>query len=296
MHGSELEEIRTLSITLFEELNSVIPSFIRRANDRHGVALQEYIAKTAGEVKRLANEYLSGVTIESNPSQVALLDSDDNFSAESKVASAILYEQAQGQSLGRILAYVKSMPSENRAGIIRSYSQYRGNRRHRPGRAYEMVDYTFELFTNFGMFRDLHRHRVVTLQRQLLSARHGYDLPDELVKAGLDKQFKECMELSKATYDSMAQSMPQQAQYVVNFAYRYPYFMKLNLREACHMIELRTAPQGHPDYRKVCQAMHREIARVHPILSEGIKYVDTNDYALERLDAEKKSEKKRGMR
>ncbi|HJS83433.1 MAG TPA: FAD-dependent thymidylate synthase [Nitrososphaera sp.] len=294
MHGSELGEIRGLAAALFEELNSVIPSFIRRANDKHGIALQDYVAKTAGEVRVLSKEFLSGITTDGSPSPITLVDSDDNFSAESKVASAVLYEQAQGQSLARILAYVKSMPSEDRAGIIRTYTKHRANRRHRPGRAFEMVDYTFELFTNFGMFRDLHRHRVLTMERQLLSARHGYDLPVELSEAGLEKEFRECMELSKSAYDSMTPEMPQQAQYVVNFAYRYPYFMKLNLREACHMIELRTAPQGHPDYRKVCQAMYREIAKIHPNLSQGIKYADMNDYALERLDAEKKSEKKRG--
>jgi thymidylate synthase ThyX len=156
-----------------------------------------------------------------------------------------------------------------------------------------MVNYTFEFFTNFGMFRDLHRHRLLTMERQLLSTRHGYDLPAELVHAGLDKQYVECMEHSKSVYNLMAHAMPEQAQYVVNFAFKYPYFMKMNLREACHMIELRTSPQGHADYRKVCQQMYREICRVHPLLSRGIQFADMHDYGLERLDSEKRTEKKR---
>jgi thymidylate synthase ThyX len=101
------------------------------------------------------------------------------------------------------------------------------------------------------------------------------------------------MAASKDVYDGMAAEMSQEAQYVVNFAYRYPYFIKMNLREACHMIELRTVPQGHPDYRQVCQRMYAQIKQVHPALAEGIKFVDLGSYKLERLDAEKKTEKKK---
>jgi thymidylate synthase ThyX len=294
MYGSKLKEINSIAVQLFDELNTVIPSFIRRANDRYGQALQEYMAKTEYAVAGFAKAYLSEIPPEESPELIRLIDCNDNFQAEVDVASAILYEQAQGQSLHRIINYVKSMPAEERNRVIRAYTEFRANRRHRPGRAFEIVDYTFELFTNFGIFRDLHRHRILTIERQLLSTRHGYDLPQELVDLGLDKDFKDCMYLSKQVYEEIAKSMPEEAQYVVNFAYRYPYFVKMNLREACHMIELRTTPQGHPDYRITCQKMYNEIKRVHPRLAQGIKYVDMNRYQLERLDAEKKLEKKRG--
>jgi thymidylate synthase ThyX len=293
MYGSKLKEIKSIAVQLFDELNTVIPSFIRRANDRYGQALQEYIAKTECAVAGFAKAYLSGIPPEESPELIRLIDCKDNFQAEVDITSAILYEQAQGQSLHRIMNYVKSMPAEERSKVIRAYTEFRANRRHRPGRAFEIVDYTFELFTNFGIFRDLHRHRILTIERQLLSTRHGYDLPQELVDLGLDKDFKDCMYLSKQVCDEIAKTMPEEAQYVVNFAYRYPYFVKMNLREACHMIELRTTPQGHPDYRITCQKMYNEIKGVHPRLAQGIRYVDMNRYQLERLDAEKKSEKKR---
>jgi thymidylate synthase ThyX len=293
MYGSKLKETGSIAGQLFSELNAVIPSFVRRANDKYGKALQEYVAKTESAIGALAKGYLSGVPPDERPELARLLDFEDNFQSEVKVASAILYEQAQGQSLHRITSYVKSMPTEERHRIIRTYTEFRTNRRHRPGRAFEMVDYTFELFTNFGMFRDLHRHRVLTMERQLLSSRHGYDLPQEMVDVGLDKDFRDCMDMSKQVYEEIAKTMPEEAQYVVNFAYRYPYFVKMNLREACHMIELRTAPQGHPDYRIACQKMYGEIKRVHPVLAEGIKFADMNTYHLERFDAEKKTEKKR---
>ncbi|MDQ4050829.1 MAG: FAD-dependent thymidylate synthase [Thermoproteota archaeon] len=293
MYGSKLKEIRSIASQLFNELNSLIPSFIRRANDKYGQALQEYVSKTRSAIDDLAKFYLAGVPPEEEADLVRLIDYKENPEAEVNVISAILYEQAQGQSLHRITNYVKSMPSEERNKVIRTYTEFRTSRRHRPGRAFEMVDYTFELFTNFGIFRDLHRHRILTLERQLLSTRHGYDLPHEMIDLGLEKDFKDCMYLSKDVYEKIAKTMPEEAQYVVNFAYRYPYFVKMNLREACHMVELRTAPQGHPDYRIVCQKIFNEIKRVHPQLAQGIKFVDMNKYQLERFDAEKKSEKKR---
>lgn len=293
MYGSKLKEIRSIASQLFDELNSLIPSFIRRANDKYGQALQEYTSKTRSAIDDLAKFHLSGIPSEEEPELVRLIDYKDNSEAEVNVISAILYEHAQGQSLHRIANYVKSMPIEERNRVIRTYTEFRTSRRHRPGRAFEMVDYTFELFTNFGIFRDLHRHRILTLERQLLSTRHGYDLPPEMVDSGLDKDFRDCMYLSKHAYEEIAKTMPEEAQYVVNFAYRYPYFVKMNLREACHMVELRTAPQGHPDYRIVCQKIYNEIMRIHPQLAQGIKFVDMNRYQLERFDAEKKSEKKR---
>jgi thymidylate synthase ThyX len=293
MYGSKLKEIRSIASQLFDELNSLIPSFIRRANDKYGQALQEYTSKTRSAIDDLAKFHLSGIPPEEEPELVRLVDYKDNSEAEVNVISAILYEHAQGQSLHRIANYVKSMPIEERNRVIRTYTEFRTSRRHRPGRAFEMVDYTFELFTSFGIFRDLHRHRILTLERQLLSTRHGYDLPPEMVDSGLDKDFRDCMYLSKHAYEEIAKTMPEEAQYVVNFAYRYPYFVKMNLREACHMIELRTAPQGHPDYRIVCQKIYNEIMRAHPQLAQGIKFVDMNRYQLERFNAEKKSEKKR---
>ena len=293
MHGSSLAELQILGQQLLSELNEVIPSFVRRANDKHGLAMQEYLTKTVDASRDLANKHLNGLPTEPNPEKVRLLEPEDNFNAEVKVASAILYEHAGGKSLEKIVRYVKSMSSVDRCEIIRTYTQFRANRRQRPGRAFEMVECVFELFTNFGMFRDLHRHRVLTLERQLLSTKHGYDMPMEVIDAGLAREFEECMSTSKSTYEAIASELPEEAQYVVNFAYRYPYFMKMNLREACHMIELRTVPQGHPDYRKICQQMYVQLQKNYPILSEGIKFVDMNSYELERFSSEKQTEKKR---
>jgi thymidylate synthase ThyX len=294
MFSSDLIELRNLANHLHGELDKIIPSFVRRANDeKYGKVLQEYFINTRNAIIKLSESHLKNIQPNRKPETIHLLEFPDNFEAEVKVAATILYEFAKGQSLESIIKYVRSLKNNERINIIRMYTKFRSNRRHRPGRAFEMVDYTFELLTNFGMFRDLHRHRLVTIERQLLSTKHGYDIPQEIVDLGISNEFKDCMYECNEVYEILSNRMPEQAQYVVNFAFRYPYFLKINLREACHMIELRTLPQGHADYRSVCQRLFKYIDEKNPILAEGIKFVDLNTYELERFTTEKKTEKKK---
>lgn len=204
-----------------------------------------------------------------------------------------MYEQSPSTSYQNIMQQVKKIPTERKIKIIQEFTKIRSNKRHRPSRAFENTYYTFDLCNNFGMFRDLHRHRALTLERQMLTTDHGYLLPKEIKTLGLEKDFKECMNNTKSTFEQIRKKNPEQAQYVVNFAYNYPYFMKLNLREACHLIELRTIPQGHIDYRRVAQEMYKQINKVHPNLSKIMKFVDLKEYDLERFEAEKRTEEKR---
>ena len=293
MFASDLAEIKLLAGQLYAELDIIIPAFIKRANDKYGQSLQRYIMDTKKAISVIAQQSLTGIEIDSSPQNVKLLNYEDNFEAEVKVASAILYDFAVGHSLEKIIHYIKSAPEHERHKVIQTFAKFRNNRRQRPGRAFEMTQYTFELFANFGMFRDLHRHRILTMERQLLSTKHGYDIPLEIYGLDILKDFKDCMYKSHEVYEMIVKKKPEEAQYVVNFAYKYPYFMQINLREACHMIELRTIPQGHPDYRTVCQEMFRQIKEVHPILASGIKFVDLNTYELERFGAEKNMDKKK---
>ncbi len=293
MFASDLTEIKLLADQLYTELNKIIPAFIKRANDKYGQSLQKYITDTKKAISIIAQQYLTGIEIDSSPQNVKLLNYEDNLDAEVNVASAILYDSTVGHSLEKIIHHIRSAPEYERHKVIQTFTKFRNNRRQRPGRAFEMTEYTFEMFTNFGMFRDLHRHRILTMERQLLSTKHGYDIPPEIYGLDILKDFKDCMYKSHEVYEMIDKKMPEEAQYVVNFAYKYPYFMKINLREACHMIELRTIPQGHHDYRTVCQEMFRQIKNVHPILASGIKFVDLNTYELERFGAEKNMDKKK---
>ena len=291
LYGSNLEEEKTLASKMHRELDVMIKSFVKRADDRHGKALQEYHTKIRTAASDLSKKYLR--TKKTKEFLVELVDWDPIKKAEEKIISAILYDQVQGIPYKTILAQIKKMTPTIRKKIIKSFSQLRQNRRHRPPRAFEMTEYTFDFLTNFGMFRDFHRHRVLTLERQLLTTNHGFSVSAEISALGIEKDFRDCMYKAKEVFELMQQKMPEQAQYVVNFAYNYPYFMRLNLREATHLIELRTVPQGHPDYRKVGQDMFKAIKKVHPTLSQIIKFVDLKKYELERLESEKRIEEKR---
>jgi hypothetical protein len=188
------------------------------------------------------------------------------------------------------------MTPGEREQVLRSAVGQRSNRRHKPGRAFERTCYRFDILTDYGAFRDLQRHRLLTLEWQALSARHGYTQPEAIVEAGGDAEWREVMDRSAELYDVLVDaSLPDVAQYVVSMAYRVRFVMDMNAREAMHVIELRTAPQGHPAYRRVCQQMHRLIAERagHRAIAAAMSYADHSEVALERLQAEKRLEAKR---
>ena len=290
LFSSELEEERALAHKIKHELDTTVKAFVRRSTDRHGLAMQDYLkslSKTAQALSRKAK-----TKSRNGGAQVKLVDYESEGKALDKIVAAILYE-SQTIPYGDVLSAVKKMSGAAKSKIVSDFAKLRTNRRQRPPRAFEMTQYTFDVIGNFGMFRDLHRHRVLTLERQLLTTDHGFATPKEVVELGIQKEFKECMDNTKKTFDDMRSKLPQQAQYVVNFAYNYPFFMNMNLREATHLIELRTIPQGHIDYRQVAQKMFLEIKKKHPILSKIIKFADLKSYELERFESEKRIEEKR---
>ena len=289
--SSELTEEQDLASKIKKELDTTIKSFVRRADDKYGKVFQKYLKDLKNKSKSIATK-----EIKSNPTTgiiTNLVDYESEKIAIDKIITSIIYEQSPSTSYQNILQQVKKFSKEKKIKIINEFTKLRTNRRHRPSRAFESVYYTFDLCNNFGMFRDFHRHRALTLERQLLTTDHGYSIPNEIKILGIEKDFKDCMNKTKETFEKIRKKCPEQGQYVVNFAYNYPYFMKFNLREACHLIELRTVPQGHVDYRRVAQQMFKEINKVHPRLSKIMKFVDLKEYDLERFESEKRTEEKR---
>ncbi len=289
--SSELKEEQDLASKIKKELDVTIKSFVRRADDKYGKAFQKYLQDIRNKTKSISQK-----EIKSNPAKgttTKIVDYESEKSSIDKIITGIIYEQSPSTSYQGILDQVKKLPIAKKTEIINEFVKLRKNRRHRPPRAFENAYYTFDLCNNFGMFRDFHRHRALTLERQLLTTDHGYLTPNEIKILGIEKDFGECMDKTKTTFEKIRKKHPEQGQYVVNFAYNYQYFMKLNLREACHLIELRTVPQGHVDYRRVAQEMYNQINKVHPLLSRIIKFVDLKSYDLERFESEKSTEVKR---
>ncbi len=283
LYTHPLSEARQTAGSLHLELNTLIPSFVRRAKFSNYLAGLDHIGRTT------ADAYTGGLQVES-ATEVTLVDYDDQ--AEEKVLAALLYPHAR-QPLSQLRKEVLAMSTAERGKIIEDCLGQRKNRRDRPGRAWEQVYYTFDMLGNLGAYRDLHRHRILTQTRQDFTTLHGYDTPPEIEAAGFRPAFNRCMEEAAKLYAQLLPSLPDEAQYVVPFAFRVRWQMKLNLREAVHVAELRSMPQGHPDYRRMVQIMWRKIAEVHPTLADCAKYIDWNDYRLGRLQAEMRTEYKR---
>ena len=188
------------------------------------------------------------------------------------------------------------MTAADRLAVLHTYIGSRGNRRHKPGRAFERTGYRFDVLTDYGAFRDLQRHRLLTLEWQPLSTRHGYSEPEAISEAGAADAWTRVMDASAELYEDIRSAgLDAAAPYAVAMAYRVRFYMHMNAREAMHTIELRTAPQGHPAYRRVCQQMHRLIDERagHRAIAAAMTFADHSEVELERLKAERELERKR---
>ena len=179
---------------------------------------------------------------------------------------------------------------------MRAYVGERENRRHKPGRAFERSFYRFDVLSDYGAFRDMQRHRMLTIEWQRLTPNHGYTRPDLVDEAGVGPVFDEAMQRSAALYDRLNIDYPEQAPYAVSMAYRMRYSMQFNAREAMHMLELRSSPQGHPSYRRVALEMHRLIGEGagHHAVAAAMTHMTTEAPELERLESERRAEARRG--
>ena len=279
---------------MLEELRKVIPSFLTRVDraDR-GIAWSAYLAETRTDTAALVARLFPADEPEPRPS-VVLTDFDPE--GEDKLLAAVCYPHthaARGPD-----PRPGAAPRRRRAGRAAHRVRRRPSRTAvtGPGRAFERVDYRFDVLADYGAFRDLQRHRMLTIEWQRLGPRHGYDVPPEIADAGLtDTCPRRDGAIRSALYDAMALDFPEQASYAVALAYRVRFVMQMNAREAMHVIELRTAPQGHPTYRAVCQEMHRAIDEQagHHAIAAAMRHVDHGEYALERLEAERAAEVRR---
>jgi thymidylate synthase ThyX len=292
MRSHPLPEARTYAALMLGELRKVIPSFLTRVDrpDRGG-AWSAYFEETRTATAELVGRLFADAEPEPRPA-VTLTDFDPD--AEDKLLAAACYSHTDLPE-DQILARIRRLGHDERVALLRAYVGERTNRRHKPGRAFERSGYRFDILSDYGAFRDLQRHRMLTIEWQALSPRHGYDIPEAVDEAGFTSQFVDALGRSAALHDVLEARVPVQAPYAVSFAYRMRYVMQLNAREAFHMLELRTSPQGHPSYRRVCQEMHRLIDEQagHHAIAEAMRFVDHATYDLERLASERAAEQRR---
>jgi thymidylate synthase ThyX len=296
MFAHTLQEVRAYAHLMLGELREVIPAFLTRVDQpTRGGRWTEYLADTRRGFHSAAEPFVAQIAGEDRP-EVALTDFDPD--GEMKVVAAALYDTSALPD-DQLVAAARHISPDDRAHLLRAYVGNRANRRHKPGRAFERTSYRFDILSDYGAFRDLQRHRMLTLEWQPLSTRHGFTEPAAIEEAGALADWRDVMDRSAELYTTLvAQGFDDIAGYGVAMAYRVRFYMQMNAREAMHVIELRSAPQGHPAYRRVCQLMHRAIADVagHRAIADAMTFADHSEVELERLQAERRIEKKRQER
>jgi thymidylate synthase ThyX len=272
---------------MLDEARKVISVFLERADKpERGGAWIAYKANTRKAVQELADKYLPASHATTQES-VTLIDYSPRN--ELDIVPDMLYEQSD-LSLEELQKAVAAWPYERKLEVFNAYLGERLNRRHRPGRALEKIHYSWDLLCDYGIFRDLQRHRMVDdMEWQALTPRYGYETPMLVEKAGLADDFDKCFELSLQLYSQLqAAGYTLQAQYATLLGHKMRWKVTMNAREAMHFNELRTSPQGHPGYRKLVLQMHEKLAEVHPLLGAAMKFVNQDeDPELTRLAAER---------
>lgn len=288
LQSDELTEARQTGDEILTEARKVIPTFLERADrpDRGGawIAYRAQTRKNIGElVKQHALQPLKGES--DNPVTLSSYWPKN----ELDLLPHALYEHST-LSLGELEQTVEKWDYTQKEGALRTYIGERLNRRHKPGRAFEMAHYSFDLICDYGIFRDLQRHRMVDgLEWQSLTPHYGYETPQLITEAGLEDAYDACFDRSLQLYQYLLEiGYENEAQYATLLGHKMRWKFMMNAREAYHFIELRTSPQGHPGYRLLAKQIYDAIAEVHPIISDGMIFVNKDeDPELTRLAAER---------
>lgn len=285
--SDELNESRDTGKKLLEEARKVLATFLERADkpDRGG-AMVAYRANTRKAMAELAHANLPDAHASETEAVQLVSFWPKN---EMDLLPDMLYVHSS-LPLAQIDEHVRSWTFEKKEEVFKAYLGERLNRRHKPDRAIEKAHYSWDLVCDYGIFRDLQRHRMVDdLQWQSLTPRYGYETPKLIDEAGLNEMFDECFDISLKLYSELQSAgYGQEAQYATLLGHKMRWKVTYNAREAFHLHELRTSPQGHPGYRKLVQKMHEKLCEVHPMLGEAMKFVNKGeDPELSRLAAER---------
>jgi thymidylate synthase ThyX len=297
LYASPLPEARDYADMILAELKAIMPSFVARVErPERGGEWISYLSERSAAADRWARRLGLDRTRRDEPlgPAVRLLSVDGD---EDGLLAALLFEAA-GTSEEEARSAVRALPPDERAAMLAELVGERANRRHRPGRGFEALRYRFEVVSDYGAFRDLQRHRMLTIQWQTLGPELGAGVPEELEEAGVADLYREGLERSSAEHARIVEDgHPELAPYALCLGYRIRYVLDMNAREAMHLIELRSGREGHPAYRAVAHALHAEIAQVHPAVAAAMAFVDRDtEPRLERILSEIRAHAKQASR
>lgn len=290
LHCHNLAEMQEIGKKSVQELSKVIPSFIRRSDPshRHFQAYSQFLEAMQNDLHQFADLHAREIApMGKNGVVLTHFDKD----APAKVGGALLFDSTSA-SLHELQEYCRHLPEEELARLLEIACSPRENRRHKSPRALEHATFTFEILADFGVYRDLHRHRMLTQERQLLSCNYGYYTPPEIVGTDMEKDYHEAMERAQKAYDTIATELPEEAQYIVPMAFNVHWYFHVNLRSLQWLCELRSQAAGHPTYRLIAQEMARQVSLAVPQFERFFKFVDFDGYELGRLGAEIRQEEK----
>ena len=291
--AGEVAECRELASGLRAALDQVIPEFVSRLDrDDRQERWVEHLRRRRLGAEETARALDGGHLEDAGPeqaNQVRLLEHEADGEAKVIAAGAAPYSERTMDSL--VDQALRMAPVETEA-TLQDLAGTRTNRRHRAGRAFEHTSYLFEVTSDYGAFRDLQRHRMLTMDWERLGVRRGLETPAAIGEMGAGAEWERAMDRAAlAHWDVQRDCGSAAAQYAVPMAFRIRFTMRMNAREAMHMLELRTQPAGHAAYRRICQEMHRLIRDEagHTGIAAAMRHVDHGDVELERMSAEERS-------
>lgn len=294
LNAHNLAEMQEVGKKSYQELNKVIPSFVRRSegSHRHYQSYAQFVETMQNDLQQFSELHAAEVDSYTKPG-VRLVEFDKDSPA--KVGGALLFGSTNG-GLHELQEYCRNLSEEELNRLLEIACSPRENRRHKSPRALEHATFTFEILGDFGVYRDLHRHRMLTQERQLLSCNFGYYTPPEIVGTEMEKEYHEALEKARTAYDTIASELPEEAQYIVPMAYNIHWYFHVNLRALQWLCELRSQAAGHPTYRLIAQEMARQVSIALPAFERFFKFVDFDGYELGRLGAEIRQEEKQKAR
>ncbi len=284
LNSHNLAEMQDIGRKGYQELSKVIPSFVRRAevNHKYQKSFTLFTEQMSNDLKSVSNKHASYLD-KMQTYGVRLVDYD--MESPAKVAAALLFSHSNA-GLIELSDYCSDLDQEELGRILESGCSSRENRRHKSPRALEHATFTFEILADFGVYRDLQRHRMLTQDRQLLSCNFGHYIPQEIRGTEMEATYCGALEDAKKIYDLIAVELPEEAQYVVPMAYNIHWYFHINLRALQWICELRSAPAGHPTYRYIAQEMAKQVTNVFPCFERYFKFVDYEGHELGRLGQE----------
>jgi thymidylate synthase ThyX len=291
LNCANLAELQDVGKKAYQELGKVIPSFIRRAeaSHRHQKSYSQFTEQLQADLKLMAQQHDPFLDKMQTPGvKLICYDPDSPY----RVAAALLFQHTD-VGLLELQEYCRKLADDELGRILDAAAQCRDNRRHKSPRALEHATFTFEMVADFGIYRDLQRHRMLTQERQLLTCNFGYYVPDELQKTPMEAEYVAAMEQAKKAFDTIAKELPEEAQYVVPMAYNIHWYFHINLRALQWLCELRSSPAGHPGYRYVAQELSKQVTEVLPHFERFFKFVDYDGYVLGRLGQEIRTDQKK---